>query len=337
MQSKLLVVSDSSMHALGNCFIRAGKKMGLAVETFDLAKTEQKYIKFGKAGQKIHTFLPVDAWQRKANRELAILYKSAPPDLTIAVGNVPLLFGTLAFLKSLDKGRLVLYWPDTLFNLTPVQKDAASLYDTVATYSSSSEKIFRQIGFQQTHFMPFAGDNEFLGEPSFDEDFDCDLSFAGGWRPEREAALAAVANAFPGAKLLIKGTDWERFCTNKTLLKFCEPKPVYGKDFGNFIRRSRINLNVIDETNYPAANMRFFEVPAVGGLQLSSACPEMNDVFLHRRDILYFSNEKEMIDNIAWVMENPAAAKEIRTAAAAKVQAEHTYVKRLEALFKSTK
>ncbi len=309
--------------------------MGIEVANFDLGKTEQKYVRFGKIGRTMHTFQPVDAWQRKANRELAIYYKSNLPDITIVVGNTPLLFGTLAFIKSIDQGKLVLYWPDTLFNLTPIQKDAAPLYDSVATYSSTSEKIFRQIGFQHTFFMPFAGDNEFLGEPSNEAHFDVDLSFAGGWRPEREAALASIANAFPQARLLIKGTDWERFCTNKALLKYCEPKPVYGTAFGDFIRRSRINLNVIDDTNYPAANMRFFEVPAVGGLQLSSACPEMENVFLHKQDILYFSNEQEMIENIQWVFDNPAAASALRSQAAAKVQSQHTYIKRLEGLFKS--
>jgi len=332
---KILIVTDSTAFALGNCFIRAGKKLGYEIATFDLAATEKKYVKFGNPGLKIHTFWPVEAWQRKANRELIIAYRKLMPDVIMVVGNIPVLFGTLAFFKSLGKGKTVLYWPDTLLNLTSFQKDGASLYDLVATYSSTSMHPFHLIGYKNTHFMPFAGDKEFLGEAVFSDQFDYDLSFAGGYRPEREAALAAVISAFPDLKILIKGTDWERFCKNKQLLKSCDPKPIYGKDFGDFIRRSRINLNVIDDTNYPAANMRFFEIPGAGGLQLSSVCPEMETTFTDRNEILYFTSEKHMIEQIRWVLDHSVEADQIRRAANSKIEKQHTYLIRFEALIKA--
>ena len=332
---KILIVTDSTAFALGNCFIRAGKKLGHEISTFDLSAMERNYVKFGKPGLKIHTFWPVEAWQRKANRELIIAYRNLMPDIIMVVGNIPVLFGTLAFFKSLEKGKTVLYWPDTLLNLTSFQKDGASLYDLVATYSSTSMRPFNLIGYEKTHFMPFAGDNEFLGDAVFSDHFDYDLSFAGGYRPEREAALAAVAATFPDLKILIKGTDWERFCKNKLLRKSCNPKPIYGKDFGDFIRRSRINLNVIDDTNYPAANMRFFEIPAAGGLQLSSVCPEMESAFTDRKEILYFTSYEHMIEQIRWVLKHPDEAGHIRKAANAKIRKEHTYIIRMESLIKA--
>ena len=104
------------------------------------------------------------------------------------------------------------------------------------------------------------------------------------------------------------------------------------KTLADFIRHSRINLNVIDDTNYPAANMRFFEIPAAGGLQLSSACPEMQPYFSNRVDILYYDNPQEMIDQIKWALDNPSAVLEIRRSAYKKMQQEHSYTQRISEL-----
>lgn len=53
---------------------------------------------------------------------------------------------------------------------------------------------------------------------------------------------------------------------------------------------SKVNLNIIDPTNHPAANMRFFEIPVAGGLQVCSACPEMNDVFRDGEHLFYYQD-----------------------------------------------
>ena len=229
---KVLIVSDLSMYALGNSYIRAFKKTEMEVSTFDLAAAEQKFIRLGKLGKQIHTFWPVEVWKKKANRELAITYRRIMPDIVLVFGNVEIMYGVLAFFRSIGNAKLVLFWPDTLLNLNSFQKESATLYDAVASYSSASLEPFRQIGFRKTIFLPFAGDMEFLGSNDGTEEYHCDLSFAGGWRPEREAALAAIAEAFPSKKMLIKGTDWQRFCKSSVLLKNCVPSPVYGKDFG---------------------------------------------------------------------------------------------------------
>jgi spore maturation protein CgeB len=331
---KILVVSDLSMYALGNAYIRALRKKSAEVFSFDLAANESKFIRFGKLGRKIHTFWPVEVWKKKANRELAVEYRRIMPDVVLVFGNVEITYGTIAFFRSVGSPRIILFWPDTLLNLNSFQKESASLYDLVATYSSASIEPFLQIGFKKAVFLPFAGDREFLGIGGPSKEFLYDISFAGGWRPEREAALTLIATTFPELKMLIKGTDWERFCKNPILLKNCDPNPVYGKNFGDFIRSSRINLNVIDDTNFPAANMRFFEIPAAGGLELSSACPEMSSYFTNREDILYYNSEKEMIDQIKWVLDNPGEAEKLRKAAIEKIEKEHTYLDRVTELLK---
>ncbi|MFN2439890.1 MAG: hypothetical protein ABR503_11875, partial [Chitinophagaceae bacterium] len=99
---KILVVSDLNVNSLSNSYIRALHKMNYEVKTFDPYQSQKKYIRLGKLGQKIHSFWPVEVWVRKANRELAILFKSFQPEKIIVFGNAPVLFSTLAFFKSIS-------------------------------------------------------------------------------------------------------------------------------------------------------------------------------------------------------------------------------------------
>lgn len=330
---KVLVVSDLNVNSLSNSYIRALQTMNYEVKTFDPYQSQQKYIRLGKLGQKIHSFWPVEVWVRKANRELAILFKSLQPDKVIVFGNAPVLFSTLAFFKSISECQLILYWPDTLTNLEQNQVNGARLYDVVATYSSATIPVFKQMGFTDAVWCPFAGDIDFLGGYENKDEFLYDVSFAGGWRRERENAMAAIIDAFPHLKIFIRGLEWERNCRDKKILTRLNATPFYGKDFGNFFRNSRISLNIIDDTNYPAANMRFFEIPAAGGLQLSSACPEMEQMFRNKEHILYFSHREDLINQINFVLKNPDECRHIRKQSHQFVKEHHNYQSRVTKIF----
>lgn len=333
---KVAVITDTNIYAIGNSFIRALKAAGHEVEVFDLHVAIKKHIKGGAIGERVHTFWPVEAWVRKGNRDLAVFLQRFKPDRIIVSGNIPVSLGVLAFYKSIAaECRSILFWPDTLTNLQQAQINAAPLYDLVASYSSAAMPVFKQMGFRDAVWMPFAGDMEFLGNqtlPELNESFQWDFTFIGGWRPEREKAVKAVLHHFPGIAMQIRGTYWMQQVSDKELKKRINGSILVGKDFGTFLKSSRINLNVIDDTNYPAANMRFFEVPASGGLQLSSSCPEMELIFKHRKHICYFKSEDELLAEVKYILEHPKEAAEIRMASYQLIHDKHSYVHRMEEL-----
>ena len=326
---KILIVSDFSIYALANSYVRAFEQLGHEIKGFDVKSKVESHVRLGKIGSKLNLFWPVHAWQRKANRELAILFKDFQPDKVIVFGNAPVLFGTLAFFRSVSSAELILYWPDTLVNLEQYQINAARLYHKLATYSKATISVFEKIGFEKVEWLPFAGDILFLeGKECSKGQFDYDISFAGGWRPEREKAITAILDNFPGIKLFVRGTEWMKNCKDERIKKCFNPQSLYGKDFGNFFRTSAINLNVIDDTNYPAANMRFFEVSASGALQLCSSCPEMEDVFKHGEHVFYFKDQQEMLQNIHYILNNPANAMAVRNNAFQLITRQHSYTNR---------
>ncbi|MBL0134257.1 MAG: glycosyltransferase family 1 protein [Chitinophagaceae bacterium] len=301
---------------------------------FDLPVAISKYVKLGKFGKKLHTFLPVEAWGRKGNRELAVKFKNFRPELVLVVGNCPVNFGILAFMKSISPdSKIVLFWPDTLINLEQQQLNAASFIDVAAVYSKACEPLFSKMGYGKTAWVPFAGDLNFLkGKVAIGSSFLYDLSFIGGWRPERESYLSVIADNFPSLRIHVQGFYWKENCKDKRLLNSFSPTPLLAGDFGDLIRQSAINLNVIDDTNYPGANMRFFEVPAAGGLQLCSSCPELESQFTDMEKIIFFNGPDEMVSKIKWIVEHPEQADVIRKAGHEYVKENHTYRNRINQL-----
>jgi spore maturation protein CgeB len=89
---------------------------------------------------------------------------------------------------------------------------------------------------------------------------------------------------------------------------------------------------VIDDTNFPAANMRFFEIPAAGGLQVTSMTPEMEGMFRQHQEAIYYKNEYDVVTQVQWAMDNPSACSSIRLKAHELVTQQHTYTERLRGI-----
>ena len=327
---KVLLAGSFGAHTLETSYKNAFIDEGHDVEAFDIPSKTSKYVKFGKAGQILNTFLPVEAWQRKVNREFVIKAKEYEPDVIVIVTNALILPSSMAFLRSiLLQCKMVLVWPDTLFNLQSHILQSAPLYDLVATYSSNSLDVFRALGFKKVKWVPLAADPHLHYCDLSDDKKTYDITFVGGWRPEREQIMSHILSNFSSAKIGIWGPYWNR-SSNKLLRSVADKNPLYASAFSDVIRKSRISMNIIDDTNFPAANMRFFEVPIAGGLQLSSKCPEMESEFRHGEHMFYYSNNDGLLDVIQHVLSGKTDNNNIAKHAQELVLAAHTYRHRVK-------
>jgi spore maturation protein CgeB len=325
---KIFLAGNFNTYTLETSYKNALIDEGYEVRTFDFPTVTRKYIRFGKVGHLLHNFLPVQAWIRKVNRELVIEAKNFRPNLLFVFTNTPVLPSSLAFLKSILPIKCILIWPDTVFNLQSHVLSSALMYDFVASYSSNCCKTFSELGFKKVEWIPLAADpNLHYASGSVEKIYD--LTFVGGWRPEREEALAAIVKHFPSSKLKIWGPYWKR-SKNKAIHPHITEKPLYGKEFTKIVQNSLINMNIIDETNYPAANMRFFEIPVAGGLQLASACPEMESIYRHNETIMYFHNKEELLTQVEYVLSNREKSLQIAKNSQEFTLAAHTYKHRTQ-------
>lgn len=336
MTGRLMIIGSTRPGSLEGCYLRAAQRDCWVTCSFDPYASTLPFIRGGLIGKKLNDFLPVDAWTRKMNRVLIDKVIEFRPDLIMVFAGAPVSPGTIANMKLVQRCKVLWYWPDAPMNLTNSTILSGRLYDVSAIYSAASAELFESLGFRGTFWLPFAGDAVLHRSSPRSAPFDIDLSFVGGWRPERERAIAAIVAAFPHLNIEVHGSYWHRDCRHRGIRSRLRSHGIFGEELSRFFNRSRINLNVIDSANYPSANMRFFEIPISGGLQLASACPELESEFVDRRDIVYFRDETQLLGAIEWVLCNPARAAEIRTNAHRRVVDAHTYSNRLASLVERT-
>ncbi|MEZ0539258.1 CgeB family protein [Fibrella arboris] len=329
----VLTVGTQNEFGLEASYRRGLETVGIQVRSFDIYAAERRHVRIGKLGALMHRFMPVDSWRRKANRELAMTVVAERPDLVLVFCNSPILFSTLAFVRSLTSVPFVLIWPDPLLLMEPHVQQAAPFYDGVATYSNATVPVFKQMGFRNVQWLPFGADLPMHHLPEPATQFSNDIGFIGAWRPEREQALAVVAREFRSRRIAIWGTSWNR-CEQPAVRKLAYKRPLRGKAYAEAFNQTRINLNVIDEGCMPAANMRFFEIPIAHGLQVASSCPEFSADYVHQQQLLYYANQDELITTIEWALTYPERAAELRREAYAHTLAQHTYAHRAQQLIR---
>lgn len=321
-------INDNCLEA---SYKRAFQHLGFEVHWFDTVTALAKYVPLGRLGTYVNDFIGIQAWIRKMQRELAVHIRSLQPSLVIVFCNAKVHYNVLALLKSTTRCKLVLLWPDTVFNLEPHVSQCAPFYDGVATYSSESKPLFEALGFQNVQWVPLAADEELHGCARPPDRFELDLCFIGNARAERARDLGQIVQEFPSIKMRIWGGSWNKR-RYPALRPYIVERHILGREFAHAMNSSRISLNVIDETNYPAANMRFFETPIAHSLQLASVCPEWEHEYLDMKHLAYYRSATELFEKIEGILANDVLNLEIRREGHHLTKTKHTYRHRAQSI-----
>lgn len=330
--SSVLLVGNFNLGSLESSYFNAISSKGYNVEKFDIVVAEEKYCRFKPLGSILNKYLPVDAWQRKANRELILIAKRLNPDLIIYFGQNRFLVNAIAQIKAMTNSKHVLIWPDTLLNFGSTHILSLPLFDCVASYSKNSINSLIQLGGRNVIWLPLAGDPILHKREQTQVKFKYDVSFIGQYRPEREEAISYILQNLENVNVNIWGPDWRRRSKDKLILKSIRGEALYGADFSEVVQLSKINLNIIDDTNFPAANMRFFEIPILGGVEVCSLCPELEFDFLNNQHIFYYESLNHLVEIVKSILsfEN---IESIQSNAYNHAVNNHTYECRVDTLF----
>lgn len=328
---RILIVGNAHRGNLEASYEAAFRQLGCEVEVFSLARAVDGYARLGRAGRVFNRFVPVEAWVRKANRDLVMKAIEWQPGVVLIVGQHPVRLGAVAQLQTGTSVRVGLVWPDTLLNLEDNLVACLPVLDAVFTYSERSVASFRRLGAGTVEWVPLAGDPQLhtpaTPSPVERAQYGADVTFIGGWRPEREAVLTGLT----GLDLKIWGPEWDRRCAgNAVVLKAWQGRPLVGAEFATAVAASKVNLNIIDPTNHPAANMRFFEIPVAGGLQVCSACPEMSGVFRDGEQLFYYHDAGGLRALLQTLLAQEPRRRAVAAAGQALALGAHTYRHRAE-------
>ena len=110
MAKRVLIAGETGNHCLEMSYYKAFLDAGHEVKLYDTKKAVKKYARLGKLGYRVHQFLPVDAWVRKANKEFTEDVKLFKPDLLIAFTGAEILPGSFAYIKSMEAARRVAFF-----------------------------------------------------------------------------------------------------------------------------------------------------------------------------------------------------------------------------------
>jgi spore maturation protein CgeB len=333
----LLVTRKGEPGLLGS-YGRALEHLGVDTAYWDLDAALGRAVPLRQIGRRLNALLPVDVWQARASRDLVLAARKQDPDLLMVCGATRVTPGALAQLRaSVPRARLVFVWPDSMLNLTRDVILGLPQYDLVSTYSEASVGPLRRLGATDVRWAPFAADPMLMsGDVSVSEQdrqrLSCDIAFIGNPRPERERALVALMDA--GFHLRVWGSkNWVRTTADPARARrYWQGHEAVGADFARATRCARLNLNVIDDTNYPAANMRFFELFACGATQLASSCPEMQPMFADDSAVVYFDDEKELVAKARRLLGDDDARRRIAAEGQRRTLEGHTYAHRVRTL-----
>jgi len=332
MTTKVLVVGPRGNPGMLGSYGRAFEKLGLSVDYFSLDAGVQRNSRFGALGKRLSAAMPVEVWVRKGNRELHIHILDTNPDLVLLGGATPIRAGTLAQIKvSRPKTKIAHAWPDSLLGLPDSIAMSLAMCDYVACYSSQAVDLLAKMSRTKVEWVPFGVDSDLFPDEVTITDadrarFECDVSFVGNHRPEREEAVLRLLDA--GISVKVWADAWTRPAKNKERARsYFQNSSLVGRDVVKAMRCSKLALNVIDRTNYPAANMRFFEIYACGGTPLSSRCPEMENEFVDGETAAYFEAD-QIVERAKLLLADPTARQSIRERGRALALAKHTYQER---------
>jgi hypothetical protein len=320
---RLLLAGSWGPGTLERAYAGAFEQADCVVLRFDLFSLERRFVRLGAPGRLFNRFVPVEAWVRKANREFILESRSFRPDVIVVFGTNRVLAGALAQTLLITRAKAVCIWPDSLLLLNGERIDALPLYDLVASYSRDCVPLFERLGARHAAWVPLAGDPAAAREPETGP-LAADVSFIGQYRPEREVALGALLEGLPGRDVKIWGPDWGRRARDRVRAAW-QGRSLFDEEFARAVASSKVNLNIIDDTNFPAPNNRFFEIPCLGGLQLSSTCPEMEDEFQAGREICYYREVGEIPELVGSLLSDETRRAEIARAGAEKARGAHTW------------
>jgi spore maturation protein CgeB len=147
--------------------------------------------------------------------------------------------------------------------------------------------------------------------------------FVGNHREKRQEHIAAMRRY----TVALWGNRWNRALSAFNGRHRIHQTLVHGEDCARLYSSAAVSLNVLDDLNVPGHNMRTFEIPAAGGLMLSTYTAEQAEFFPENEAALYYREPAEMDDKIDRVFNDRDWAGALRQRAMA-IAANHHYTER---------
>lgn len=104
--------------------------------------------------------------------------------------------------------------------------------------------------------------------------------------------------------------------------------PVYGLDMYQFLRKSKISLNIHGEEIDFAGNVRLYEITGIGSCMLAEWKKNIENIFIPDKEIVVYKSLEEAYDKIKFLTKNENIRKKIALGGQEKTLKNYTYKRR---------
>lgn len=311
---RVLITGSKVWYGLSLFYSKAFRKLKCKVEIFEEENLYKKQFLFFKNRYTNRLFW--ELFSLPIQKEFMKTIEREKPDLIFVLKgwffSPKTLFGIK---KEWPETTLFCFNPDNPFNTWHFGasnnwiRKSIPYYDVYFIWGKFLIDKVKKAGAKRVEYLPFGYDPELHYPVEVLEEerkiYGSDIAFIGTWDKEREWWL----NHLLDYDLAIWGNDWQK--ANKRLRKKWKGKPVYGEEFSKVCNSSKIILNLIRKQNMPAHNMKTFEVPACKGFVLSTKTKELTELFEEGKEIVCFSNPRELKEKINFYLKRGELRRKI--------------------------
>jgi spore maturation protein CgeB len=331
---KILILGANQKHNIEYTY--AQHLNALENVTCEIFPSYEKYAEIINRNivNKIINRLAVNLLLKSLNSEIVNFVKLYRPEIIWVFKGMEIMPKTIIELKKLGC-KLINYNPDHPFvfsgpgsgNMNVTQ--SFKLYDYHFTYNLTLKKQIELEYNFPTFLLPFGYElNDFQYNKAIDVQEINRVCFIGNPDKKRIKFIEFLLNN--NVNLTLFGHGWESKLKNK---KKCEIfDAVYHDELWLNLRKYRIQLNIFREHNEGSHNMRTFEVPVIGGIQLAPDTKEHRLFFESDKEIFLYNTVEECVNKINYLLSlSTEQANQYRTyAREACIKNKHSYKDRAQ-------
>ena len=337
---KILVIGGFFFGSLTESYARAFEKLDHEVFRFD---SERAYCEAAWwAGKHWARRLSRRLLWNRMNLSTIEVVRCVQPDFVFVVKGTYMDPETIRQIRAKEGIPIVNYYPDNPYCGVPLnprkpsnqRRDLINVlgnYSRVFIWQKQLAKLLDADGVASS-YLPFGVDSDQFQPCVRHPCKECGKQhaavFVGSYRTKREVHLRAIRRHQVG----LWGGHWqERKCLHGQHL--VHTNQAYGNACAAIYAGATVSLNILEDLNMPGHNMRTFEIPASGGLMLSTYTAEQAEFFPEGEAAWYYRSPGEIDAIINRALSDQEALKKMRSTALQLAQ-DHTYPQRAMALLK---
>lgn len=296
----VLIYGSFAKGALEHQFLLNFKKLDIEVYNFDSSAFIYKNTIIYKLSRRITPRL----YYNFINIELLKVLNEIKPKVLLVFKGMELFPETLKEIKE-RKILLCNYNPDHPFiyyssgSGNSYVKDSINIYDIYFSFSKEITAKLKKIYNIYSYWIPFGYSDSY--NPSIQSN--SDIIFIGAWDLERELFLeySSIAN------LKIYGPPiWAKKIRSKDLKVKLQNIEPYENEYNSLTNRALASINLLRPQNLTekSHNMRTFEIPGYGGLQITNRTEEHLELFEENKEIILFDSKDEFKEKVLEINNN---------------------------------